>query len=177
MLLRRPLPLEAPDNLAVVWQTDEGGQAVVELTYPTSSRVGRGSGSTFRACRGHGIAQLERGPARSAASRPASGSTGSRRTSSTPLGVRPLLERGAAGHPAFRARTRLAWAVLNHGTWVRRFGARPDVVGTTMLLDGECRRDCRCDAARSRRPVGSPKPIAPILRGLSDINRLGYAET
>ena len=32
-VLLRPLPVEAPENLAVVWQTDEGGKAVVELTH------------------------------------------------------------------------------------------------------------------------------------------------
>ena len=32
-VLLRPLPVESPERLAVVWQTDEGGQAVVELTY------------------------------------------------------------------------------------------------------------------------------------------------
>ena len=31
-VLLRPLPVEAPGDLAVVWQTDEGGTAVVELT-------------------------------------------------------------------------------------------------------------------------------------------------
>ena len=45
-VLLRPLPLEAPDNLAVVWQTDNGGQAVVELTY-RHLREWTGSGSTF----------------------------------------------------------------------------------------------------------------------------------
>ncbi|MGH9374418.1 MAG: hypothetical protein ACRD15_23115 [Vicinamibacterales bacterium] len=45
-VLLRPLPLEAPDNLAVVWQTDEGGQAVVELPY-RHLREWTGSGSTF----------------------------------------------------------------------------------------------------------------------------------
>src|SRR5262245_42115207 len=32
-VLLRPLPVDDPGALAVVWQTDEGGQAVVELTY------------------------------------------------------------------------------------------------------------------------------------------------
>jgi hypothetical protein len=32
-VLLRPLPVEAPEDLAVVWQTDAGGQAVIELTY------------------------------------------------------------------------------------------------------------------------------------------------
>ena len=32
-VLLRPLPVDSPEQLAVVWQTDEGGQAVVELTH------------------------------------------------------------------------------------------------------------------------------------------------
>lgn len=32
-VLLRPLPVQSPEEVAVVWQTDEGGQAVVELTY------------------------------------------------------------------------------------------------------------------------------------------------
>ena len=32
-VLLRPLPVGEPADLAVVWQTDEGGQAVFELTY------------------------------------------------------------------------------------------------------------------------------------------------
>ncbi len=32
-LLLRPLPVTAPEQLAVIWQTDRGGQAVIELTH------------------------------------------------------------------------------------------------------------------------------------------------
>ena len=45
-VLLRPLPVTEPDDLAVLWQTDEGGQAVVELTY-RHLQEWRAAGKTF----------------------------------------------------------------------------------------------------------------------------------
>ena len=45
-VLLRPLPVPDPGTLAVVWQTDAGGQAVVELTY-RHQREWSGDGSIF----------------------------------------------------------------------------------------------------------------------------------
>jgi putative ABC transport system permease protein len=131
-VLLRPLPLEAPDNLAVVWQTDEGGQAVVELTY-RHLREWSGSGGTFvrAAVMGsHNWSAVlqERGePSRI-------WFNGVSADFFDTLGVRPFLGRGL--RPGDDVPNAPRVAVLNHGSWVRRFGATPDVIGTTMLLDG-----------------------------------------
>ena len=61
-VLLRPLPVDAPGNLAVVWQTDAGGQAVIELTHRHLREWDDGR-TDVHAGRDHGIAQLERGPA------------------------------------------------------------------------------------------------------------------
>ena len=45
-VLLRPSPVPDPGTLAVVWQTDTGGQAVVELTY-RHQREWSGDGSIF----------------------------------------------------------------------------------------------------------------------------------
>jgi putative ABC transport system permease protein len=131
-VLLRPLPLEAPDNLAVVWQTDEGGQAVVELTY-RHLREWSGSGGTFvrAAVMGsHNWSAVLEG--RGEPSR--IWFNGVSADFFDTLGVRPLLGRGL--RPGDDVPNAPRVAVLNYGSWVRRFGASPDVIGTTMLLDG-----------------------------------------
>lgn len=131
-VLLRPLPVEAPDNLAVVWQTDEGGQAVVELTY-RHRREWTASGSTFvRAAvmgshNSSAVLQTRGEPSRIWFNRVSADFFET-------LGVRPLLGRGLRPDDDVPNAPRVA--VPNHATWVRRFAARPEVVGTTMLLDG-----------------------------------------
>ena len=91
-VLLRPLPVEAPENLAVVWQTDEGGQAVVELTH-RHLREWTAASTTFIKRRGDGIAQLERGlQGRGEPSR--IWFNGVSAAFFDTLGVRPLLGRG-----------------------------------------------------------------------------------
>jgi putative ABC transport system permease protein len=131
-VLLRPLPVEAPDTLAVVWQTDEGGQAVVELTY-RHLREWTGSGSTFvrAAVMGsHNWSAVLQGPGEPSRI----WFNGVSADFFDTLGVRPLLGRGLRPDDDVPNAPRVA--VLNHDTWLRRFGATPDVVGTTMLLDG-----------------------------------------
>lgn len=132
-VLLRPLPVADPGDLAVVWQTDAGGTAVIELTYrhlrewttagatfTRASVMGSHNWSAVLTGRGEPVRVWFNGV-----------SAGFFET----LGVGPLLGR------ALRAEDDVPnappVAVLNHGTWVRRFGADPHVVGTTMTLDGD----------------------------------------
>jgi putative ABC transport system permease protein len=132
-VLLRPLPVDDPGRVAVVWQTDEGGQAVVELTHrhlrewteagsPFISAAVMGSHNWSAVLQGRGQ------PSRI-------WFTGVSASFFDTLGVQPLL--GRALRPADDVPNAPPVAVLNHGTWVRRFGANPNVVGTTMTLDGD----------------------------------------
>jgi putative ABC transport system permease protein len=131
-VLLRPLPVAAPDRLAVVWQTDGGGQAVVELTH-RHLREWQSSGGTFTHASLMGShnwsAVLEgRGePSRIWFS-------GVSADFFETLGIRPLV--GRALQPDDDVPNAPAVAVLNHGAWVRRFGGDPAVVGTRLMLDG-----------------------------------------
>jgi predicted permease len=131
-VLLRPLPVRTPERLAVVWQTDGGGQAVVELTH-RHLREWMQSGSTFTHASLMGShnwsAVLEgRGePARI-------WFNGVSGTFFDTLGVAPLIGRALrAGDDVPNAPP---VAVLNHGAWVRRFGSDPGVVGSRIMLDG-----------------------------------------
>jgi predicted permease len=132
-VLLRPLPVAAAEQLAVIWQTDRGGQAVIELTH-RHLREWMESGSTFTHASLMGShnwnAVLESGGAPTRVW--FSGVSG---TFFDTLGVAPVLGR------ALRLEDDVpngpAVAVLNHGTWVRRFGSDPRVVGSRMTLDGQ----------------------------------------
>jgi putative ABC transport system permease protein len=132
-VLLRPLPVEAPEDLAVVWQTDEGGQAVIELTF-RHLREWTAAGQPFvrAAVTGsHNWSAVLGGrgePSRIWFNGVSAGFFDT-------LGVAPLLGR------TFRAEDDVPnapqVAVLSHGTWVRRFGADPAAIGTRMILDGD----------------------------------------
>ena len=131
-VLLRPLPVEAPQNLAVVWQTDEGGKAVVELTH-RHLREWTSSSTTFvkAAVMGsHNWSAViqDRGEPSKIWFNGVSGAF------FETLGVKPVLGRGLG--PQDDVPNVPLVAVLNHGAWVRRFGADPDIVGKTMTLDG-----------------------------------------
>ena len=132
-VLLRPLPVRDPGQLHVVWQTDEGGQAVVELTH-RHLREWREHGSVFRDAAVMGShtwsAVLEgRGdPSRIFFAGVSAGFF-------DVMGVQPMLGRGL--RPEDDVPTARAVAVLNYAAWVRRFGADPSVVGTSMTLDGD----------------------------------------
>ena len=130
-VLLRPLPIEAPEDLAVVWQTDEGGKAVVELTH-RHLREWTASSTTFvnAAVMGsHNWSAIIKDRAE-----PSriwfNGVSGSFFET---LGVRPVLGRGLG--PQDDIPNVPLVAVLNHGAWVRRFGGDPGIVGRTMTLD------------------------------------------
>ena len=130
-VLLRPLPVEAPENLAVVWQTDEGGKAVVELTHRhlrewTSSSTTFVKAAVMGSHNWSAVVQDRGEPSKIWFS----GVSGAFFET---LGVRPVLGRGLG--PQDDVPNVPLVAVLNHGAWVRRFGADPGIVGKTMTLD------------------------------------------
>jgi putative ABC transport system permease protein len=133
VVLLRPLPVEAPARVAVVWQTTATGQGVVELTH-RHLREWMETGSVFThasliGSHNWNAVLTGRGePTRIWFS-------GVSASFFETLGVRPFLGRALKAEDDVPNAP--AVAVLNHGTWVRRFGADPQVVGKTMDLDGE----------------------------------------
>ena len=130
-VLLRPLPVEAPENLAVVWQTDEGGKAVVELTHRhlrewTSSSTTFVKAAVMGSHNWSAVVQ-DRGEPSKIWFCGVSGAF------FETLGVKPVLGRGLG--PQDDVPNVPLVAVLNHGAWVRRFGADPGIVGKTMTLD------------------------------------------
>ena len=130
-VLLRPLPVEASENLAVVWQTDEGGKAVVELTHRhlrewTSSSTTFVKAAVMGSHNWSAVVQDRGEPSKIWFS----GVSGAFFET---LGVRPVLGRGLG--PQDDIPNVPLVAVLNHGAWVRRFGADPGIVGKTMTLD------------------------------------------
>jgi predicted permease len=132
-VLLRPLPVSASEQLAVIWQTDRGGQAVIELTH-RHLREWTESSSTFTHASLMGshnwnaVLQGRGEPTRVWFS----GVSG---TFFDTLGVAPLL--GRALRPEDDVPNGPSVAVLNHGAWVRRFGSDPRIVGSRMMLDGQ----------------------------------------
>jgi putative ABC transport system permease protein len=149
-VLLRPLPVEAPGGLAVVWQTDAAGHGVAELTY-RHLREWTEAGTTFTRASLMGshnwnaILQGRGEPTRIWFNGVSAGFFDT-------LGVTPLL--GRTLRPEDDVPNAPAVAVLNHATWVRRFGADPAVIGTTMTLDG-----------RSVEIVGVMRPGFEVPRG------------
>jgi predicted permease len=79
------------------------------------------------------------------------------------LGVRPILGRGF--RPEDDVPNAPGIAVLNHSTWVRRFGSDPNVIGTRMLLDGNAVEIVGVMPPRVDFPRGAEfwVPIVPLI--------------
>ena len=132
-ILLRPMPVEAPGDLAVVWQTDDGGRAVVELTYRHLREwTTAGNAFTRAAVMGsHNWSAVldDRGePSRVWFNAVSAGFFET-------LGVQPLLGRSLGAQDDVPNAAPVA--VISHGTWLRRFGGDTGIVGKTMTLDGE----------------------------------------
>jgi putative ABC transport system permease protein len=131
--LLRPMPVRAPDDLAVAWQTDEGGQAVVELTY-RHLREWTAAGNAFTSAAVMGshnwsaVLEQHGEPSRL-------WFNGVSAAFFDTLGVQPVLGRGLRAEDDVPNAAPVA--VLNHGAWIRRFGGDPSIVGRTMTLDGQ----------------------------------------
>lgn len=162
-VLLRPLPVAEPEALAVAWQTDEGGQAVVELTY-RHLREWTTAGSTFTQASAFGshnwsgVLEGQGEPTRIWFNGVTSGFFET-------LGVQPLLGR------TFRSSDDVPGAapvvILNHGTWVRRFGSDPSIIGKPLRLDGESLEIIGVMPPGLDFPRGAEfwAPVVPILAG------------
>jgi predicted permease len=131
-VLLRPLPVDAPARVAVVWQTNASGEGVVELTY-RHLREWKASGFTFSRAglmASHNWSAVLEGRGEPFRIWFNAVSADFFET----LGTRPFLGRTFRG--ADDVANAPPVAILNYGTWVRRFGADPGIIGTTMKLDG-----------------------------------------
>jgi putative ABC transport system permease protein len=131
-VLLRPLDYADPGRLVVVWESNQAaGQPQSEtsgatyLDWRARTRMFSGLGAfryrgfTLRADReSEHIASVEASPALFRV-----------------LGVPPLAGRVFTDEEEQPGHERLA--ILSYGAWQRRFGARPDVVGRTIELDGQ----------------------------------------
>ena len=114
-----------------MWQTDEGGKAVVELTHRhlrewTSSSTTFVKAAVMGSHNWSAVVQDRGEPSKIWFS----GVSGAFFET---LGVKPVLGRGLG--PQDDVPNVPLVAVLNHGAWVRRFGADRGIVGKTMTLD------------------------------------------
>jgi len=132
-LLLRPLPYANADRLAILWNRSPGLGIAVDWFSTAQYFDIRGGNSTFEDLAlavgstvnltGDG-AEAER--------------IGVIRVSSNllpMLGARPALGRLFVPEDDVPGRT--ASAVLGHGTWVRRYGSDPGVLGRSILLNGQ----------------------------------------
>jgi putative ABC transport system permease protein len=160
-VLLRPLPIEAPGELMVVWQTDTGGQAVLELTH-RHWREWTTAGAPFThsalVASHNWDAVLEgRGePTRI-------WFAGVSASFFDTLGVAPAI--GRAFRPEDDVPNAAPVAVLSHATWVSRFGGDTSVVGQNMTLDGEPMQIVGVMPAGVEYPTGAEfwTPVVPIL--------------
>lgn len=132
-VLLEPLPIEAPERLTVTWQTDDGGESVIELTHRhlrewQQARAPFTRASLMATHNWNGVLEGRGEPSRI-------WFAGVSGTFFETMGVAPL--HGRALQASDDVPNGPGVAVLNHGAWVRRFGADPSVIGTTMTIDGD----------------------------------------
>jgi predicted permease len=132
-VLLRPLPLAEPERTVIAWQTDNvTGKAVVEMTYRHLREWRTGQTFTHSALVGshtwNAVLEGRGEPTRLSMA-------GVSADFFDAVGVRPLLGRAfEAGDDTPHAPPVI---VLNYGSWVRRFGGDPAIVGQSLRLDGE----------------------------------------
>ena len=165
-ILLRPLPLGAPDRLVVCWGRDLARSAeVVELSYQDFRDVQAGSRSfAGMAAMGSAIWTMVMDGRDEPVRLPFAAVSAS---FFDVLDARPMLGR------AFRADDDVANAagvvVLNYGTWTRRFGADPNIVGNTVTLDRKLYTIIGVMPRSFDFPRGAEfwTPVVPVLIGSS----------
>ena len=161
------MPIHAPERLVVVWEKGQtADQGVSELSYRNfrdwSDGVGgfshlaaMGSSNWSEVLDGHGD------PVRLHFS-------GVTASFFDTLGARPLL--GRTLQPEDDVPNAARVVVLNHGTWVRRFGADPGVLGRTMRFSDKLYTIVGVMPRGFDFPRGAElwKPVVPILAQASE---------
>ncbi len=165
-ILLRPLPLGAPDRLVVCWGTDRARSAgVVELSYQDFRDLEAGSHSCAgMAAMGSALWTMVMDGRDEPVRLPFVAVSAS---FFDVLGARPMFGR------TFRADDDVENAagvvVLNYDTWTRRFGADPNVVGTTVTLDQKLYSIIGVMPRSFDFPRGAGfwTPVVPVLIGSS----------
>lgn len=168
-VLFTPTPIAAPDNVVVAWQSDAANsQAVIELTH-RHLREWTAAGGVFTAASAMGshnwdvVLDGQGEPARLWLS-------GVTSDFFDTLGVAPLL--GRTFRPDDDLPNAPGVAVLHHGTWIRRFGGDPDIIGKSLQLDGGPIEVIGVMPAGMDMPRGADlwAPVVPILTGGNPAN-------
>src|SRR5213593_3394348 len=131
-VMLRSLPYPDPDRLVILWRSQpQRGQDELPFSYPNyadlkqQTRSFEGMGAcAFRRLNLTGTDMPEK----------VEGAIVTADVFSV-FGVKPLLGRVFLASEDMPGTPRVA--VLSHSLWQRRFGADPDLVGKTVLLDGE----------------------------------------
>jgi predicted permease len=132
-LLLRPLPYADADRLAILWNTSPG-LGITEDWFSTAQYVD--IKTSVRSFEQVAIAIGGNTNLTGGGSRPER--IGTVRVSSNllpMLGARPAL--GRLFDASDDVPGRIGAAVLSHGTWLRRYGGNPAIVGTAIVLDGK----------------------------------------
>jgi putative ABC transport system permease protein len=162
-VLLRPIPVEDPSRIAIVWQTRGASGAVIELTY-RHLREWSAAGRTFTSA--SMIASHNWNSVLTGHGEPTrvwfNGVSGNFFET---LGARPLLGRTFRGEDDLPHAAPVA--VLNYSMWTRRFASDPAIVGKTMMLDGRAVEIVGVMPAGLDIPRGAEfwMPSAPILVG------------
>lgn len=163
-VLLRPLPITAPSDLIVCWATDsEGDRGVIELPYRTFQDW---AGATRSLAQTAAVGSSTWTMIQDNAGEPVRLSfAGVSASFFDTLGARPQLGRTFA--PDDDVPNAPGVIVLNHGAWVRRFGADPNIVGTAVTLDDKAYTIVGVMPRGFDFPRGAElwAPVVPVLAG------------
>jgi predicted permease len=168
-VLLKPLPIQSPERLIVWWETNPSrGQGVVEVSFrnfqdwQASSRA-LASVAAFESSAWPLLIERQGESVKLA-------TIGVSSSFFDTLGTRPFLGRFFRGDDD--GSTPASLLVLSHRAWLSRFGADPNIVGTTVTTgDGSARivgvAPPQLDFPRG---VDAWLPVAPVLAGTSGID-------
>jgi putative ABC transport system permease protein len=168
-VLLKPLPIQSPDRLIVWWETNPSrGQGVVEVSY-RNFQDWQASSRTLTSMAAFGssawplLVERQAEPFKLA-------TIGVSSSFFQTLGARPFLGRLIRSEDdASPAATVL---VLSHRVWMSRFGADPDIVGTSVKTNDGTARIVGVAPPELDFPRGADAwlPVTPVLAGTSGID-------